>query len=111
MRERAFERLRGTRLYGNGIRFFHGTTGYGIRDFPFFTGHGIGDTGFHILHGTTGYGIRDFAFFTGPRDNRDSRTIPRDLFRGKTPGKALDITTPAHLGHVQQNRIENRGSK
>ena len=29
--------------------FFHGTTGYGIRDFPFFTGHGIRDSGFRIL--------------------------------------------------------------
>ena len=51
---------------GMGWRFFHGTTGYGIRDFPFFTGHGIQDTGF--LHFARDRGIRDFAFFTGPRD-------------------------------------------
>ena len=66
---------------GMGWRFFHGTTGYGIRDFPFFTGHGIWDTGFRILHGTTAYGILHFAFCTGPRDNPESRQNP-----GQGPG-------------------------
>ena len=91
--------------------FFTGPldTGYGISHFA--RDRGIGDTGFRILHGTAGYGIRDFAFCTRPGDNPESRTIPRDLSRGRNPreGPEIVVAWMGRDGTVGVNFLDGTG--
>ena len=85
-RNAGFQHYRGICLCGNGIRGIF-SCGNGLLSIC--AGRVCAGTRFRFFHGTTGYGIslfhgiRYFAFCTEPRDNPESRTIPREKSRGR----------------------------
>lgn len=102
-----------TRSSNHGIRDINIIAGFVLRqrDLSICAGLVCAGTGFslihrthlcgneiRIFHRTTGYGIRALEGFTGPRDYPESRTTPRDSYRGKE-----SVESPLNIKRADSN--------